>query len=237
MINIYGSHTTLDELKTVQLKTPAKAGGLWKGISHHHLATTIMDELETRGIEVEKSQFSLAKKGANCVGAFDLNIPSIDSPEGTQYSLGFMNYNDLCKPLELISGANVTICHNGMVTGTQILRKRHTHGLQLFNQIDAAVSAYLQQITSLEQIIEDLKEFPIPKNKASDLILEAGRRDLLPWTRIKEVDAEYRNPTHPEHGTGTRWALLQAFTQITKKSPPNRQMEMISNLQDFVMAA
>lgn len=237
MINIYGENTALEDLEKVELRTPRKAGGLWKGIPHHHLATTIMDELGTRGIEVEKSQFSLAKEGANCVGAFDLNIPNIDSPEGTQYSLGFLNYNDLCKPLELVSGANITICHNGMVTGTQILKKRHTHGLQLYDQVDSAISEYLKQITSLGEIIEDLREFPITKNKASDLILEAGRQDLLPWTRIKEVDSEYRNPTHPEHGTGTRWALLQAFTQVAKKSPPNRQMEMISNIQDFVLAS
>ena len=237
MITIHNANTSFSQLKQVELKTPERAGSVWKGIPHYDLVATMRRQLRKRKISVNNMKFSLSKGGSNCVGAFDLDVPDIETPEGITHSIGFLNYNDMRKPLELVSGATVKICHNGLVIGTQILRKKHTSHFPLSTAIDGAITQYLTEITDLGSVVQSMKDKTVSTNKACRLMMDAGKLGLIPWTRIKDVHQEFTEPSHTEHGKGTAWTLMNAFTAISKQSPAHRQMYEMNQIRELILAA
>ena len=56
----------------------------------------------------------------------------------------------------------------------------------------------------------------------------------MPWSRIGAVDKEYRQPTFAEHGRGTSWALLNAFTYTVKRNPALKQMEQMNRFRELL---
>jgi len=80
-------------------------------------------------------------------------------------------------------------------------------------------------------VVEDLRNNKLRPAQADEILMEAGRNRLMPWSRIGAVDKEYRNPTFAEHGRDTSWALLNAFTHTVKRNPPIEQMNQMNRFR------
>ena len=107
----------------------------------------------------------------------------------------------------------------------------------LENEIQDSLDEYRKQVIGIDQVVADLKETELPQKEADRVLMEAGRQRLMPWSRIGKVDAEYRKPTFAEHGQGTSYALLQAFTYHVKKNAPLTQMTSMNRFRELLPVA
>lgn len=227
MITVFSAGVTPTQLKKVKLVTPPAAGSRWRGIRHTELATTIKDEVLTRGWHIEKELYALSAKGADMAGALLLNkVRGVPDMPGMTLALGFLNSNTRRKALQLTVGASVTCCTNGMCTGNILLNRYHDHNLDLAEDVGTAIDTYVDAAAHIPAAVGKMREREITDADASEVLMEAGRQRMIGWAAIGRVDREYRNPTFAEHGTGTAWALLNAFTYTARNSiTPVRQME------------
>jgi len=231
MITVYGANTSLADLNRIPLQRPAKAGAYWQGIPHGALASALVDEIGTRGWVIKGQRFAVSKDKADLAGAFTLDIKGLDAPEGQELSLGFLTSNMMRRSLLLVVGTNVVVCNNGMATGEIVMQRKHTHGFQLFGEIEAALDQYVAKARGINEVVEDLRNNKLRPAQADEILMEAGRNRLMPWSRIGAVDKEYRNPTFAEHGRDTSWALLNAFTHTVKRNPPIEQMNQMNRFR------
>lgn len=231
MITVFGANTNLNDLNRIPLQRPAKAGAYWQGIPHGALASALIDEIGTRGWGIADQRFAVSKDKADLAGAFTLDIKGLDAPEGQSLSLGFLTSNMMRRSLLLVVGTNVTVCNNGMATGEIVMQRKHTHGFQLFGEIEAALDQYVTKARGIGDVVTSLRERELSPVESDKILMDAGRSRLMPWSRIGAVDKEYRNPTFAEHGRDTSWALLNAFTHTVKRNPPIEQMNQMNRFR------
>jgi len=227
MITVLGSGIKIDELRKIKPVTPKNAGRRWKGISHGELADIIRTEAVGRGWCIREELYSTACKGAEMAGAFLLTqVGEVQAVPGTTFALGFLNSNTRRKALQITVGVSISCCANGMCTGTILLHRVHDHTVKLVDEVQAAVDRYATAAKSIPNIIKGLRAHRLTPAQASEIIMAAGRQRLIGWAAVGRVDAEYRNPTFPEHGLDTSWALLNAFTFAARRNiAPTKQME------------
>jgi len=237
MITVYGIPTSLDELRRIPLVRPEKAGCRWKGVQHGEAVDAIIDETSTRGWSIGDMKFSLNKDNTELAGGMDLVIPEIDPPDGQRFSLGILTSNARTRAMRLYVGTMISICNNGMATGEMILTRKHERTFNFVEELEPALDSYFLAAKQIPLMVERLKETKIGPSEAEHILMEAGRRKLMPWAHIGLVDKEFRLPRHADHGSGTSWALLQSFTEIVKRSPPRMQMDAMNSFRDMLPLA
>lgn len=238
MITVIGKKLTIEEVRAIRPVTPPAAGLRWAPIRHGHLVDTIMAEVELRGWHITDARFGLGRDGADLAGAFLLgNVAGVVVPAGAELSLGFINSNSRRYALHLTVGANIMCCTNGLCTGNILINRVHDHTVSLADELRVAMDEYVPAATRLRGMVAGLRGRVLAHGEASEFLLEAGRRRLLGWTAIGRVDAEYRHPHFAEHGLGTAWALLNAFTYIGRNHiHPTKQMATYDTFRDILMA-
>jgi hypothetical protein len=241
MITVYGANATIAQLQDIPLNRPSKAGARWKGVQHGDMVNALVTEFHKREWEVLSSQFALdgpkEDKTADMVGAFDLRLPNMDAPEGQEFSLGIMTSNGMRRATKYFVGTKVMVCNNGCSVGEIILHRKHTLNFNLEDAIRPALNEYVIAASKAKDLVAQLRHRDLGQAESDHLLLEAGRRQMLPWSRIGAVDAEYRNPQHSEHGANTSWALLNAFTEVVKRSPVHAQMPAMDKFRDILPLA
>lgn len=227
MITVFNSGTTLETLRTIEPAIPGNAGRRWMPIQHGELVDTIKDEVLTRGWRVEQELFSLSQDASSMAGALLLSrVKGVEEVPGVSLALGFLNDNARRKALKLTVGGQVMCCLNGMCTGDILLTRLHDYTVDLAAEVDSALDRYAAAAANIPAAVNAMRERELAPGEASEILMEAGRRRLVGWSAIGRVDVEYRRPTFAEHGKGTSWALLNAFTYAARKNiHPTRQME------------
>ena len=83
--------------------------------------------------------------------------------------------------------------------------------------------------------MDQMKLMKMTDEKRDEILMEAGRKRLLPWSRIGMVDKEYREPTFTQFTDRTAWGLYNAFTYIVQKSPARSQISAMANFRELVL--
>lgn len=228
------TNITEAQLKRVPLVRPQHARSFWQGIKHSDLVDTIQEAVENRGWRVSSTAFSLSNDKGDLAGAFSLRVPDIKMPDDQNLELGFLTSNLMRRKLKLVVGSRVLVCNNGCVTGDIVLCKKHTNRFDLGESLTEALDEYHTKALEIPRRAEELKQYELEVPEVEHLLVETGRRGIMPWSLIGQVDKEYRTPsfnydTRKEHNTS--WDLLNAFTHIVKKQPPLGQMDQINEFR------
>lgn len=237
MITVYDANTNQEALREIELVRPSNAGSRWKGIPHGELVDTLKSKLEDNNFKIEKEQYSLNKDKTSLVGAFDLQHPNIDLGDEQGLSIGFSTNNSMKKKLQIFAGSKIFVCTNGCVTGEVVMERKHTIRFDLMVELDKALVNYMQRANEIPLVTEGLKTFELTQRQSDLILMQAGRFGYLPWSRIGQVEKEYRNPTYADHNVKSSWGLLNAFTHIVKQSPPHTQMQQINQFRSMLPVA
>jgi hypothetical protein len=144
--------------------------------------------------------------------------------------------NSQRRAVRLFTGGSVTICNNGLATGEQVLMRKHTKNFDIAGAVSEAFDGYVEKSQKLADLVAHLQETPITYSQAGKALSAANSSKIMGAALLFEVSQEFMNPRHPEHGTGTAWGLLNAFTEIVKKTTPVRQLERINEFRHIVLA-
>jgi hypothetical protein len=238
MITVLGNRLALDELRHIPVVRPEKAGARWQGVQHHVLATTILQTLSKRGIEVSQQTWAVDKTGSALVGGLQVQFPSymgVPDIEGMRYSLGLRHDNAMQRALTFSVGTQVLVCLNGVITGEHVLCRRHTTGIDLAGEVGSGVDRFIEEAAKVKGVISALQNRYLTKTLVDHLLMEAGRQKLVPWSHVGQVHDEYHHPSHVEFAQPTGWGLYNAFNHVIKKSNPVRQLQSLERFRTIVL--
>lgn len=236
MINIGGNPVTLEQIRKVKLITPESAGQQWQGIRHGTLIDTILEETDRRGWKIIEQKFGLSRHGADLVGGFVFSkVPGVKAPPGQSLSLGLMTSNARRKSLRFAVGTQVTVCHNGMVVGDYTFKRQHRYEFDIKAQIIEGLDTYIDHAKKITNVVRELEAKELSKQDVNAILMEAGRTDLMPWSRVGVVDKEYNHPRFRDFTGRNAWSLLNAFTWVAKRNPPQDQIDQINGFRRLLM--
>ena len=224
-----------ETLRKVLLARPESAGPHWKGIQHGELADHIVNGLSNRNVTVNEESWFLGKGDTHLTGSLSISVPKKKAPKGMDFALGVHHGNDMCYALKFAVGTRIFICKNGMVSGDIALRKLHTTNFDLAAAVGDGLDQFLNQLSLVGEFIDTLKAKPISGEERDRLLMAAGREGLMPWSRIGQVDKEYRKPTFQAFKQQTAWGLYNAFTYVVQKCPPHEQISSMSRFRELVL--
>lgn len=235
MITVYGKKlATLEQIRKVPLVRPLEAGQYWQGLRHGELLDAILDETHSRRWKVVESRFTLSTDRADLAGAIELEIPNTEVPQGQRLALGILTSNARRHSLKMTVGSVVRVCQNGLVTGEIVMARKHTSGFDIHEEVEHAFDSYLDRVQDIPKLVSFWQHESMSYREVEHVLMEAGRKHIMPWSRVGLVDHEYRNPRFEEYGSGTVWTLLNAFTFIVKRNPPLQQMEQINKFRELL---
>jgi hypothetical protein len=174
MITVYGNNVTnIDELKSITMQRPARAGAYWQGIPHHDLVSGLVDEINSRGWGITQQSFAVSKDKADLAGAFTLKINGLEAPEGQSLSLGFLTSNAMRRSLTMVVGTTVHICNNGMATGEIVMQRKHTTGFDLFSEIEYSLDQYKDKAANIATTVASLRQQELTEDDSDSILMEA----------------------------------------------------------------
>ncbi len=232
---VHGTTTPEGIVRQTELVTPEKAGSRWQGITHNTLLDTFETVAAKHEWKLENGRFALTEDGQGLAGAYDVELPNLAPPEGQRFSLGFLTSNNMKRSLRIVAGTMVFVCNNGCVTGEHILRRKHTTGIQLHDELFLSFDRYYGMASKIQDMVTGMRGFGLCYKQSDRLLMKAGRSGLVGWTTIGQIDEEYRKPSFQyEEAHKTSWGLYQAFTHVVKNYVPHRQMEMSNSFRQML---
>ncbi len=202
-------------------------------VPHIALVEGIQEQLARRGLVITREQLALRRDGQRLFGTMDLawQQPPEASEEGL--ALAFRQGNDLSLAIEICCGARVFICDNLALYGDVIaVRKKHTSGLRLPEELAAGLDRYLEYVGRLVEGIASLKARAIETAEAKRAIYDVFSQRILPLRFFDDVDRAYFRPEaswtdcHPR----TLWAVHNACTRAARALPLNLQLQTTTRL-------
>lgn len=234
---------TRDELR--QIDTPP-ATRSHRPVGHADVADAVLRVARERGFEVLKETWTVKggasypqpgervpMPGARMFGAVDFKptnellrqagIPAM--PDSLVPSIGIRNSHDKSFSLSVLCGAHVLVCSNGMLVGEHHVRRKHTSGINLFQQIELAIDAFVNCTGEIVRQVNTLSNESVTESQAHHLIVEAAREGAFSSSQILDIVREYEEPAHADFKPRNRWSLYNACTEVMKKQSPARQAD------------
>jgi len=216
------------------LPAPLPLGPMHRPVPHHELVQVLKEELQATGFEAVREEYAIQHQGLKLFGVMDLApMPGVSSPlsNGDKgLSLGFRHGNDQTLSLTLVCGCRCFVCDNLTLSGDLIvLRRKHTKGLSLTDEIRAGMERLLLEYSALEQGILRLKEQGISNHEAKAILYDAFvYQGVLPMRYLPKVGSWYFDPPSDAEDClpRTAWGLHNAFTRMVKElASPARRFE------------
>jgi hypothetical protein len=233
---IIGKLTRLEDIEKMEINRPEHAGSRWKGVKHSTLINTIRNRLNERRCTIIEERHSVSDDEMSLVGCFDIEVPGLQAIEGQRYSLGYRHSNDMRYPITLSVGGHIMVCHNGVITGEHILKRKHTTGLNLEAELFHGINRAMTDFSDVRASIENLRQKYITNIEVSDALVVGANRNLYPWSWIGKIHDEYYNPSedNPECVLNSAWGYYNAASYVLKGAKPERQIRSLYGVLDIL---
>ena len=208
---------TRQELEAIE---PPKGTASWKPVKHSELITVLEQEIQKRNLDIREQSYAVQREGAVLYGVIDLWWRKT---EEFAAAIGVRTANDKSLSLQIAVGMRVFVCDNLAFAGDLIaLRRKHTAGLNLPQEIAAAMDRYQEGVLNLEDGIDRLRETRISDEEAKSMIVDVFRQDILPVRFFRDVTDPYFVPLEmdPEAHPRSLWVLHNVMTRQIKRLSP-----------------
>jgi len=229
------SNVKFETFKNYKVPNRAAETSYWEGVPHQDVVRTIRKVAKARKLKTIREEFQLGNKGHTLFASwdFDRGVPGV---KGATMSLGYRGSNIGRFAHTFATGARVTVCENGIISGEFALRRKHTTAVNLLELVEAGFDRYLEEINTIRPMIQGLKKKKLGDADAAEIMLEAARRGIIGWSRIRIVDQQWNDPKHKQFEDADGWSLYNAFTQSAKVCPPAQQIEVLRDAPKLIMA-
>jgi len=209
-----------------QVRTPPGTR-TWQPLPHATLLDQVCHWLARCGYQITSESHTLGSGDQHYFGVLDVTTDK-DGPD-YQAAIGVRNAHNRRFAAGVVLGNRVICCSNLMFEGEISLSRKHSRHIRrdLPTLVRDAVRGLDELRTRQDQRIERYRTTRLSDRRVHDLLVRSLDRKVIPASWIPRVVTEWRNPSHAEFTTGgrTAWRLANAFSEVWKKSRPERIAE------------
>jgi hypothetical protein len=200
-------------------------------IEHHELANTIVSQVKDIGLGMKSEKWGVSDDRTSLFGEIVLD-KVLDNPT-MEFTIGVRQNNNRRFPITLVSGSNVFVCSNLMISGEIVMNKKHTIGLNLQDEVKSGLLGCINNSKNLTATMERMRDKKVRNSRANHLMLESAHQGLFSYSHLKEVQKEWITPSHKDFKPRTEWSLYNSFTEVAKKYNPIRQQTAVGGLVEL----
>lgn len=184
--------------------------------------------LVQKQIQIREEEFALRRDGAVLFGVLELAYG--ETQEGTA-ALGLRTANDKSMSIQICAGLAVFVCDNLAFRGDLIaLRRKHTSGLNLQEELTTAVLRFQDHFGQLVGEIDVLKRRELADIEAKALMHEVFAKGMMPLRLLPAVSRLYFHSELVQFKPRNAWSLHNAFTGVAQKMPLTTRLPAVQEL-------
>ena len=172
--------------------------------------------------------YATSNDGADLAGVIPLTNYKVELGEGQTLAIGILNSNNMHGPMKLI--LCILLNESVVVLGSVTVVVKRTVYLDLDEKLDEAIRIFRVKANCIPKIEEKLQRKHLDDDESNRLLMDAGRLEIMPFSRVGQIDAKYR-----EDNQRTAWNLLCAFAQVVKINPPLKQLDQTERFFKLIL--
>lgn len=202
---------TMSELN--KMPKPIPATRFHKPIPHFKAVTSVIENIESRGLEVSDLEVGTSHQDMRCFWLAKLKGEGDHAP-----MIGGRNSHDRSISWSLYGGASIFICSNLMVAAPFADSRKHIGDidLELPEMVNTSIERVLRDNTINRDRIKFYKDQTITDKDAYWFAVNAMKMDILAPSKIKYIVEQWHSPLHEEFSSKTAWSLHNCFTEVFK---------------------
>jgi len=224
------SHVDTDLVTREQLRAIETPRGTdtWKPIPHFEFVESLDRVLHAFQITIREEHFALRRDGSVLFGVLELAYG--ESQDGTA-ALGLRTANDKSMSIQICAGLAVFVCDNLAFRGDLIaLRRKHTSGLKLREELATAVLRFQEHFGRLVAEIATLKARELRDMEAKAMMHDVFAKGLMPVRLLPGASEAYFEPKLAEFEPRTMWSLHNSLTAVAKEMPMSTRLPAIQSV-------
>ena len=219
------------------LPDPKPLGNRHHPIRHDEFVETVESSLKANGFNVTDMALGLNHESGCLFGVASVEVPNLTPITGTGFTIGFRGSDTQRLARELCAGSSVFVCDNLAFSATHVLRTKHTTGVM--DRLPALLQGLIEKLSirfeNQNKQLESYRSAEVSATAIDAAVVELGRRQVVNWSELGKLVAEYDAPSYEEHNEGGNvWRLFNAATQTLK--PRNPQHPRLPHLASKTVA-
>ena len=162
-------------------------------------------------------------------------------------SVGYHHSNDGRHSLKMFGGGSVMLCTNGMATGSQEFRHKHTSGLNLKDWLAEGIKRLFERFKNIGKTLRQFYAATVTPELHNQMTLAVGAAGIIPWRYLGELyDGWHKaletgimpgteNPDDWGGVEGSAWDWYNLCSHILKKTPPLHQFGKLEECFNLVL--
>ena len=219
-------------------------------ISHQFFIESIEEAILDAEYAIQECAHALDNNGDKYFGLFGIE-PQLNKNDtlndDSAMILGARHSHNKSLSVGICVGRKVFVCDNLAFSGEIKFFRKHTKDVE--SDLQVKLESALEKLPMFADKHRDLmrifKSREISNEKARDLIIEGGKRSVIPGSKLMNVVKEWEKPSYKEFEADgmSLYRLHNAFTTVLKNSNknvfaiPERTMSLNDMLKESVMAA
>ena len=215
--------TTVTREQVAQIVTPMRQTSTYQPVQNGEFLDMLEDVADSKGLVLENPKFGLARKGQRMFGVY--KVTGRNHFDGAvELMLGVRNAFDGSVSAGICFGAKVMVCSNLVFTGYagengvaggafhRHVTKVKTPSLvpRLRDRIEGALGQVDTFMRVQNNFYSHLRDTEIDDNRASDVIIQAARQNVIPKKDILDISDEWLTPQHEDFRDKNAWSLYNA---------------------------
>ena len=224
----------------------------WHPVSHGQLIDATGAAVKEMGIDVVSKLYSMNKTGTKMFACWNLDLGNGE----VGYALGFRHAINRTMRIGYVAGTNVFVCDNMCFSGSSILFRMHTGGLDMDSlQVTAkkALEGSVIEMEKLHEWQEGLHEIYVPKRDLKEIVFDFATEGVFSGGQISnylsclEEEKEIRihsargrrmdgsTTLYTVHGAATR--LMRKWNMIRSSSATAKLNQICDDYIEYKRAA
>ncbi len=212
------AHIERDAL--ANLPIPQSRGNRHQPIHHFEFVEEMERALDEQGYELTESAYGVTHNGNRFFGVATVEHPALRAFDGGSFTVGFRGAHDMSFTRSLAAGGRIFVCDSLAFNGNVVLHTRQTTHIsdRIVVMLDDMVGKLFDLYSRQLKQYDAYRLQHVSDTVANSAILEMGRQDVVNFSELGKVVAEWDNPTHEEHAEdgNSVWRLFNAATETMK---------------------
>lgn len=206
------------------LPEPTSLGKRHSPVHHADFVDMLEGSLRASGFAMHDLAVGVTHNGNRLFGLAEVGVPGLPATLDTAHTIGFRGSHDQTVARSIAAGANVFVCDNLSFSGEVVMNTKQTS--RVHDRLPAMIEQMLERLRVVfgrqNEQFDSYRTTQITPSAADAALLALGRENIINWSELGKVVAEYEHPTHPEHAEDgeTVWRLFNAATEVLKPRNP-----------------
>lgn len=211
--------------------TPTKSGRRWKPYDHAEIIQAVASEFAAREVHLKQGRYYLYRLGGQSLAcSFVVQGLSNEVKEALdgeyEPTVNILNPNARREHLCIFPG----LVHTK--SGIGILFDQYKYSNSAILSCEYVAEDFTERYFDwyyheIEETCLELRKCRVFQREREEVLMLAGRKEIMPWSRIGRVEARFQPDDKEDHSRLNAWDLLLAFGAEVQRNTTKEQLRQL----------